>query len=297
MAALRTFGNRWFIGPPSVATLSGMKDADCVQSLQDVLPRLRMRWRGFRKVRRQVCKRVDRRLRQLGLSDMSAYRDYLDRHSPEWLVLDEFCRISISRFYRDRRVFDLLRADVLPQLAAAAASRGDRAIRAWCAGCASGEEVYTLKMIWELGVQKRYPDSSLHITATDAAPTMLERSRRGRYKRSSLKDFPDEWITVAFGESREEFTVNAFFRGGIEFLQQDIRQEQPAGPFDLILCRHLVFTYFDEQLQEEVLRQMMARLRTDGILVTGKQETLPTAPSCDLRIVEPRSGIFRWRSR
>ncbi len=273
-----------------------MKDADCAQFLQHVLPKLGMRWPGFRKVRRQVCKRVDRRLRHLGLVDVSAYRDYLDRHSPEWLVLDELCRISISRFYRDRRVFDQLRNEVLPQLAAAATSRGARGIRAWCAGCASGEEVYTLKMVWELGVKRQFPHLSLYITATDAEPNMLDRARRGRYQHSNVKDFPNEWMTVAFSKSGEEFSVNARFRDGIELLLQDIRREQPAGPFDVILCRHLVFTYFDEQLQAGVLNQMTDRLRRDGILVIGKQEALPRARNCDLRILEPHSGIYRWRS-
>ena len=269
-----------------------MKDADCVQFLQSVLPQLGMRWPGFRKVRRQVCRRVDRRLRSLGLPDVRAYRDYLDRHSAEWSVLDDFCRITISRFYRDRRVFDVLRDKVLPQLAAVAASRGGQAVRAWCAGCASGEEVYTLKIVWELAVAPRFPGSLLQITATDADPKMLERARRGCYQLSSLKEVPREWMTVALAKSGDEFTVNASFRVGIEFVHQDIRQEQPAGPFDLISCRHLVFTYFAEPLQEQVLAQILTRLRPDGILVTGKQESLPAAAGDDLELVEPHSGIY-----
>ena len=272
-----------------------MKDADCVQFLQWVLPKLRMRWPGFRKVRRQVCKRVDRRLRHLGLEDLSAYRDYLDRHSHEWLVLDELCRISISRFYRDRRVFDLIRNEVLPQLAAASKARGDSGIRVWSVGCASGEEVYTLKMVWELQVQRHFPNVSLHITATDADPQLIQRAHGGCYAGSSVKDLPIEWMKLAFSRAEEEFCVRDLFRGGIEFLIQDIRREQPAGPFDLISCRHLVFTYFEEQLQGEVLRQMMARLRPDGVLLIGKQEVLPPSANCDLRIIEPHSGMYRRR--
>ena len=95
-----------------------MNDLDCVQFLQWALPKMRMRWPGFRKVRRQVCKRVDRRLRRLGLVGVAAYRAYLDDHPDEWSELDQLCRIPISRFYRDRGVFDLLRDDVLPSLAA-----------------------------------------------------------------------------------------------------------------------------------------------------------------------------------
>ena len=77
-----------------------MKDSDCVDFLQWALPRLGLRWPGFRKVRKQVCKRVDRRLRELGVPDAKTYRDFLEKHREEWSVLDSFCRIPISRFYR-----------------------------------------------------------------------------------------------------------------------------------------------------------------------------------------------------
>ena len=273
-----------------------MKDSDCVKFLQYVLPRLGMSWPGFRKVRRQVCKRVDRRIRDLGLEDVTAYREYLDRHAPEWLVLDKLCRISISRFYRDKRVFDLLRNEVLPQLAVLAASRGDCRIQAWSAGIASGEEVYSLKLVWELGVHEQFPSLSLDITATDAEPKMLERACLGQYQHSSVKDLPKEWMEVAFRKSGDEFSVNAIFREGIRFLLQDIRREQPAGPFDLILCRHVVFTYFDQEVQEEVSRQMVARLRAGGALVIGKQESLPPSTNRDLQILQPHSGIYVRRS-
>ena len=273
-----------------------MNDTDCVQFLQDVLPKLRMRWPGFRKVRRQVCKRVHRRLQHLRLEDVAAYREYLNRHPAEWHVLDEFCRITISRFYRDRGVFDLVRDRVLPLLAEAATVDGSCRIRAWIAGCASGEEVYTLKLIWELGPRRGFSAVQLHITATDADPRMLQRARRASYGASSIKDFPAEWTPLAFERSGEELRVRDDFRGGIELQTQDIRHQQPDGPFDLILCRHLAFTHFDDSLQEDVLRRILARLRPGGILLIGKQETLPRAAGGALKVFERHSGIYRLTS-
>lgn len=91
-----------------------MRDADCVAFLQWALPHLRLRWPGFRKVRKQVCKRIDRRCRELGLADIAAYRDYLASQPGEWPTLASMCRVSISRFYRDRAVFDQLAQVVLP---------------------------------------------------------------------------------------------------------------------------------------------------------------------------------------
>ena len=90
-----------------------MTDSDCVEFLQWALPRLKMRWPGFRKVRKQVGKRIRRRMRDLKLNGLSDYRCYLETHADEWARLDEICRITISRFYRDKGVFDELRDTVL----------------------------------------------------------------------------------------------------------------------------------------------------------------------------------------
>lgn len=107
-----------------------MRDEACVRFLQWCLPPLRKRWPGFRKVRGQVCKRIDRRLRQLGLAGPDPYRAYLETHPEEWAVLDGLCRVTISRFYRDRDVFDVLGEEVLPTLAEAARRHGEPALLA-----------------------------------------------------------------------------------------------------------------------------------------------------------------------
>jgi hypothetical protein len=91
-----------------------MTDQECGQFLQWALPRLGMRWPGFRKVRRQVHKRLNRRLDELGLTQILEYCGYLKTHPDEWQILESFLRISISRFYRDRGVWDRLRDEVLP---------------------------------------------------------------------------------------------------------------------------------------------------------------------------------------
>ena len=107
-----------------------------------------MRWVGFRRVRRQVCKRIARRLIELGLQDLEAYRTLLGADAGEWSRLDSLCRITISRFYRDRAVWNYLGDVLLPDLTRFARRRGDEELRCWSVGCASGEEPYTLAMVW-----------------------------------------------------------------------------------------------------------------------------------------------------
>lgn len=269
-----------------------MRDAECVAFLQWALPRLRMRWLGYRKVRRQVCKRVACRLSYLGLADISGYQVYLGAHPDEWKKLDELCPIPISRFYRDRAVFDYLGREVLPALARAAKERGANRIQMWSAGCAAGEEPYTLEILWRLFLEQQFLDLKLRILATDIASDQINRALLGCYTAGSLRQLPKAWLVAAFEETDCRFRLKTKFRANVEFRQQDIRTELPIGPFDLVLCRNLVFTYFEEQLQREIAGSLHDRLVPGGVLVLGMHEVLPRGIT-GFRALEPRLPIYR----
>ena len=251
-----------------------MDDRECVAFLHWCLPRLGRRWSGYRKVRRLVGKRLNRRLAELGLTDLCAYRAFLTSSSTEWARLDAMCRIPISRFYRDRGAFDIIIRQLLPQLAAMASARGMAGIKCWSAGCASGEEPYTLSIGWRLCVVQNWPTLQLAVIATDADKTMIERAKAACYSRSSLKDLPQEWVERAFIRHGPLFCLAAKFREGVQLELQDIRHSMPECRFDLILCRNLVFTYFDEALQCRIAEQLRERLRPGGFLVVGSHEAL-----------------------
>ena len=251
-----------------------MRDADCVLFLQGALPRLRMRWAGFRKVRGQVCKRVERRRRELELRDLGAYRAYLEEHPDEWAVLDSLCRVTISRFCRDRAVFAFLEHDVLPALARIAAT-DRRSLVAWSAGCAPGEEPYTLALIWELAVAPVFAGLGLRVLATDIDPTMIERARAACYEAGSLRDLPEAWRSRAFVIREGGYCLRAELGRLVTFKRHDLRAEPPGGPFDLVLCRNVAFTYFDHELQAEVCAALPTCLRPGGALVIGRNELLP----------------------
>jgi chemotaxis protein methyltransferase CheR len=251
-----------------------MTDSDCIGFLQAVLPRLGLRWPGFRRVRRIVCKRLARRLRELNLPDLAAYRALLDSRPEEWAVLDRYCRIPISRFYRDCEVFGHLEHSVLPALAEAAVAAGRSELACWSACCASGEEPYTLAILWRLRLQDRFPELGLRIVATDIDAQVLRRARTGCYRASSLKALPPPLLAEAFTRHGGERCVREEYRA-IEILQQDIRQALPEGDFDLVLCRNAVLTYFEPELQREVMGRAAARLRAGGALVIGLHEALP----------------------
>jgi chemotaxis protein methyltransferase CheR len=232
-----------------------------------------MRWEGFRKVRRQVCKRLSRRLHALDLPNLEAYRSYVASHHTEWQVLDTLCQVTISRFYRDRGVFDALRDRILPALADRARESNTPVVRCWSAGCGSGEEAYTLRILWH--AMDWVDPVVLEIAATGMDRRLLERARRAVYPESSLKDLPDHLARMAFRRRGDEWRLGDGFRDGVEFIEQDIRSDVPEGRFQLVLCRNLVFTYFEEQLQTEVLANILDRLEPGGFLVIGVHESLP----------------------
>jgi chemotaxis protein methyltransferase CheR len=270
----------------------GEASLTCAEFLQWALPRLSLDWPGFRRVRRQVCHRVGRRVQELNLPDLFAYRSYLETHSDEWNVLDSFCWIPISRLLRDRIVFERLGSEVLPVLAAAVKDRGAREVHAWSAGCASGEEPYSLKILWNLEVASRFPDVSLTVVATDVDERLLERARRARYRSSSLRELPPAWLEKAITGSHDLVELRPEFRAGVEFRRADIRRETERGPFDLILCRNLVFTYFAAPLQRETLDRLLSELREGGALVIGLKERLPEGTT-GVAGWEPRLKIYR----
>ncbi len=251
-----------------------MNDKDCTAFLQWALPQLSLRWTGFRKVRGQVCKRLKRRMSDLGLADLAAYRARLEADPAEWRVLDECCHISISRFFRDKRVFETLRRHVLPEIASRAKQEG-RDARIWSAGCASGEEPYTLKILWDLEVAKSCPGAGLSLIATDVDTAMLARARDACFQATSLHELPVHFIEQAFDRVGSLFCVKPQHRKGIDFRHEDLRSEAPAIPFDLILCRYVAFTYFTPPLQEQVLARILAQLLPNGYLVIGGHERLP----------------------
>ena len=251
-----------------------MRDVECVEFLQWALPRLRMRWPGFRKVRRQVCRRIERRLRELGLPGLDAYRAYLQANPEEWERLDGLCYVTVSRFYRDRGVFEFLQGAVLPELARQACRRG-AALEIWSAGCASGEEPYTLALIWHLALASQFPALALHVLATDVDETVLRRARAAEYPESSLRELPDAWRHAAFVELDGRYRLGRELRSSVTVRRHDLRQSPPSGPFDLVLCRNVAFTYFDLDLQREVADRLAACIRPGGALVFGAHETLP----------------------
>lgn len=269
-----------------------MTDDDSLALLAWALPRLGLRGQGFVRVRGQVRKRLRRRLAQLGLPDMAAYRARLEGDPEEWHVLQGLCAVTISRFHRDARVWQALREEVLPRLVEAALGAGESNLRCWCVGCASGEEPYTLSILWALG-----PDTprelGLRVLGTDVGEQVLARATLGRYSAGTLRELPAHWREQAFEAQDGAFRLRERFRAAVEFRRADVRVSLPDEAFHLISCRNLVCTYFEPELQRATLERLWTRLVPGGVLLLGRHERLPAG--APFEPWQPELGLYRRR--
>lgn len=252
--------------------MASPRDPAWIAFLQWALPRRGLRWRGFRKVRRQVVRRIDRRIRALGLDTLASYREYLETHPREWEVFDVMCRVTISRFFRDRHTFELLGERILPEIAR---RRGDARASAWSAGCASGEEAYSIALLWHGRVAPRFPGARLEVLGTDVDPKVLARAEAATYTAATLREVPADLLASGFSRHGEHFAVRPEVRRIVRLCRHDIRDPPPPGTFDLVACRNLAMTYFTEDVQARVLGHILEVLVPGGVLVLGCHESPP----------------------
>ena len=261
-----------------------MKNEEIIKFLQWALPQIHMRWSGFRRVYRQVGKRISRRISVLKIENLKSYEKYLHEHPMEWEILDSLCRISISRFYRDRAVFDSFKSHIFPYLCSSQTNE----IRVCSLGCCSGEEPYTVQMIWNHFIQSTV---KLTLIAIDNDAHMLHRAQRGLYQPSSVRELPPELYRF-FCRRGELFQLKDEIRKNVKFIKMDLRKKLPDGKFNLILCRNLVFTYYDDTMQKNILERLSKKISLEGLLIIGIHEKLPFSLGY-FEVFDGLRGVFK----
>lgn len=251
--------------------------------------------RGFRCASyRDKClrRRIAVRMRARGLFTFVEYSAMLDADPREYPKLLRALTINSTKFFRNFETYQVVRQKVVPEIWTAA----DRPISVWSAGCSSGEEAYSVGVLFHehaesLGELDRL--SRVAITGTDIDDDCLAIARRGLYGDASFIETP-----VAIRE--KYFPLVAGLRGIVPPVKQlasfaagDLLQDQPpSAGFDLILCRNVII-YFDRDAQEKLLEEFHGALREGGILVLGRVETLLGHSRELFRPVSSRERIFR----
>ncbi|MFP5213637.1 MAG: CheR family methyltransferase [Acidobacteriota bacterium] len=236
-----------------------------------------------------VLRRLARRLIATGSGTYGMYRAYLGAHPGEYDLLLKDLTIKVSRFFRNREMFDLLSETVLPGLIEARKAQGGGTIRIWCAGCASGEEVYSVAIALMECVEMLGEDTAavrVSIFGTDVDADALDLARRGEYKMETLRETRPEiagkyFSPVVLAKGATGFRVADRVRDLVHFCRHDVASEvhrsPPAGVFsgfDLILCRN-VLIYFTRRLQDRAFANLTGSLNPGGYLVLGKAEAIP----------------------
>lgn len=260
--------------------------------LRELAPRLGIDWRKYR--RRQSRRGLVRRMEALRIHDLAVYRRRLLDDPGEADLLVASMRITVSRFLRDPGVWRDLMQLVVPGLLARVPA--GEALRAWSAGCASGEEPYTLAVLWDGLPQSLRQGKRLEILATDIDPAVLARARAGLFPSPALAPLPASLRRGAFIPEMDGRRVAAAVRERVRFEAADLLHGPAPHDCHLVLCRYLACTYFRGARLRQALATLCAALAPGGALVVGRKETLP--PEAE-ELLEPWPGagsIYRLRT-
>jgi chemotaxis protein methyltransferase CheR len=235
--------------------------------------------------RNTIRRRIRSRMAGLGVADLDTYLRRIRASETEAQALLDRLAIKVSRFYRNAPAFDLLRQDVLPELAAR-----ERPVRVWSAGCGYGEEPHTLAMLLE---EAGLPGE---VVATDIDRNALVQARQGIYGEAALRELPAglrKRFLTALPADTPRWRVRDEVRRRIAWRAADILTSPvDAGGFDLVCCRNLVI-YLEPGVHDRVLEKIAASLRPGGYVLLGEAEWPSAALLPRFTPISSRWRLFR----
>ncbi|SFG24424.1 two-component system, chemotaxis family, CheB/CheR fusion protein [Palleronia marisminoris] len=234
-----------------------------------------------------LARRVQRRIQVLDLPDATAYLHHIRTEPDECEVLFRELLINVTRFFRDAEHFDKLRRLVIEPLVE---SSDSEEVRVWVPGCSSGEEAYTIAMLFaeEVRLQRRSID--IQVFATDIDERMLRIARDGIYPQAALADIPEDMRDLYTVARDGTFQIASRIRDMIRFSVHSLVRDPPFSNIDLLSCRNLLI-YFDEQLQAAVLPIFHYSVRPGGKLFLGPSESLSRHDHL-FHPIEPQARLF-----
>ena len=237
-----------------------------------------------------IRRRLQRRMMDTNSATLEEYGRYLRRHPEEYDRLANSFLIKVTDFFRDTDLYTYLREHVLPGLIDEAGARGNE-LRIWSAGCATGEEAYSLAILASELLGQEREQFAVRVFATDVDADAVAFARRGVYPASALREVPEDLRERYFMQLESAWEVRKQLRGMVIFGQHDLGQRAPFPRIDLVLCRN-VLIYFTPELQRRSLQLFAFALREGGFLVLGKAETTSPLPE-HFALVHPRLKLFR----
>lgn len=238
-----------------------------------------------------ILRRIGRRMAVTHNEGIRDYADYLRTHPAEIKELVRAFLIKVTGFFRDPDAFEFLRETIIPLLTDRGRANG-HTLRIWSAGCATGEEAYSLALLIADQLGTDFPEWNVKIFATDLNSDAVNFARRGLYPENVLKDLPNDYRERFFERVDQGFRISKTLRQAVIFGQQDISRGVPFPRIDLVTCRNLLI-YLKPDLQQVVLDLFAYSLhQSHGYLFLGKAETArPTKGTFEL--VNKKWKIYR----
>jgi two-component system CheB/CheR fusion protein len=223
--------------------------------------------------RSSIERRTAKRMADVGVERYEDYVDYLELHAEEFAALFNMILINVTGFFRDPHTWEYLATKIVPELIAA---RGpDQPLRIWSAGCASGEEAYTIAMVFARALGDAEFRDRVKIYATDVDEGALDQARLGAYLPRQIEDVPRDALERFFERTDQRYVFRKDLRRCVIFGRNDLVQDAPISRIDLLVCRN-VLMYFTAETQAQILRRFHFALDNVGVLVLGKSEMLIT---------------------
>jgi two-component system CheB/CheR fusion protein len=220
--------------------------------------------------RSSLMRRVERRMQQIAIGSYADYLDYLQLHPDEFTALFNMILINVTGFFRDSDAWTHLRDDVLPEMLAV--RKPAEPLRVWSAGCASGEEAYTVAALLADQLGPEQFRERVKIYATDVDEDALAQARSASYSESSMKNVPAEYRQY-FDLQGQRYNFRSDLRRSVIFGRNDLVQDAPISRVDLLLCRNALM-YFNAETQARIVNRFHFAMSTDGVLFLGKAEML-----------------------
>ncbi|NJR80384.1 CheR family methyltransferase [Sphingomonas corticis] len=251
-------------------------------------------FRGYK--RTSLRRRIAIRMEAVGVEDFAAYQAHLEVHPGEFEDLLNTVLINVTSFFRDPDAWEVLKTDVVPEIVATAGDQ--RAIRVWSVGCASGEEPYSIAMLFAEALGLQTFCERVKIYATDLDEEALKTARAATYTARDVEGVPPDLLDRYFERTNHHYVFNREVRRCVIFGQHNVVRDAPISRIDLLVCRNLLI-YLESETQDVVLPRLHYALAPDGFLFLGKAET-QLARSALFRPVEMRHRIFakvpqEWR--
>ena len=243
-----------------------------LESLLDYLKRSRgFDFTGYK--RASLARRIEKRLRAVGVERPADYVDYLEVHPEEFAQFFTTILINVTAFFRDPTAWDYLAREVIPRVLKA--KEPGAAVRVWSAGCASGEEAYSLAMTLAEAMGVDAFRERVKVYGTDVDDEALNQARHATYDADAVAGVPPSLLEKYFERQGDRLVFNKDLRRSVIFGRHDLIQDAPISRLDLLVCRNTLM-YFNAETQARVLDRFLFALNDGGCLFLGKAETLLT---------------------